>query len=132
MKAELRALLLTHAPLIAAVSRRVDWDVLPQAGALPAVALHQISGPRSYTMKGRVGLTPYRIQMVVWAGDRDSREVAYLALLGALDRSPTAPFQALFIDDDGTDSAAAPGPNAAGSARFFSQRLDVIAWTTES
>jgi hypothetical protein len=131
MKTELRALLKANAGLFAEVGNRIEWDMRPHGQTLPALALHLISGPRDYTMRGRVGLTPFRVQMDVWAANRTDREDARNALVAALDNFPSGDLKALFIDNEGSDGEPADGPDSTGSSNLFRARLDVIVWALE-
>jgi hypothetical protein len=132
MKAELRAFLLANAGLASATGRRVDWYLLPQGAARPAIALHEVSAPRDYTMRGRVGLTPFLVQMDIWADTRDSAETVRAALIAALDGTPSGNIKALFIENERSDFDPADGPGPTGSTKFYRSSFDVRVWTIEA
>jgi len=62
MQTKLAPLLLTHAPLVALVGNRIQWDTLPQGSAQPSVVMYVISGVTDYTMAGASGYVMTRVQ----------------------------------------------------------------------
>jgi len=76
MEAALRSRLLDAAAIANAVKRRVDWEVPPQAGKLPAIVLTMLSDPRPQHMGGMQATRDSLVRADVW-GD-DQAEVAML------------------------------------------------------
>lgn len=129
MEELLRARLLANSGLAGLVGQRVTWLERPQGSLLPAVTLQIVSGPRSYTMSGPVGLVPYLIQIDAWGATYGSMKHVSRALVAALHTMKTAPLQA-FIDSEDESSERQDGPDAAGSTTFFRTRLDTRVWFT--
>lgn len=126
MEEALRAFLLANAGVSALVGTRVDWAKRPQASALPAVILHQISAPRTYTMQGRDRLIGYLVQIDVWAASFKASKDTARAVATALDLTPSDPLRAFFIQDERSDV----DPGEAGSTDIYRTSLDVRVWTT--
>lgn len=63
MEEAVRDLLITAAPIAAAVDRRVDWGLRSQGSALPAITLHQISGSPTIRFAGPADWERDRIQI---------------------------------------------------------------------
>ncbi|MDP3493426.1 MAG: DUF3168 domain-containing protein [Hyphomonadaceae bacterium] len=136
MKAEFRNYLLSVSGLTALVGTRIRWDALPQGGSLPAIALHMISAPRDYTLRSRVGLTGFIVQMDVWSATLPAREAIVTALIAALDGLPGGDSPALirgaFIDNQRDTFELGQGPDATGAADFYRSSLDVRVWFPEA
>lgn len=62
MQSKLANLLLAHAPLVALVGNRIQWDTLPQGSAMPSIVMFVISGVTDYTMQGASGYVQTRVQ----------------------------------------------------------------------
>lgn len=62
MQTKLAPLLLTHAPLVALVGNRIQWDTLPQGSPPNSVVMYVISGVTDYTMAGASGYVMTRVQ----------------------------------------------------------------------
>lgn len=62
MQTVLANLLLAHAPLLALVGNRVQWDALPQGSPQPSIVMSVISGVTNYTMQGASGFVSTRVQ----------------------------------------------------------------------
>lgn len=62
MELVLANLLLEHAPLVALIDDKIDWDQLPAGVAYPAVVMFLISAPVSYHLQGPSKLVPARVQ----------------------------------------------------------------------
>lgn len=62
MEEALTAALMADASVAALIDERLAWSLRPQGKGLPALVLHQISGPRGYHMAGEDAVSPYRVQ----------------------------------------------------------------------
>jgi hypothetical protein len=135
MEEALRSHLLAHAALTALVERRIDWLKRPKRGALPAVVLQVASGPRDYTMKGRVSLTPWLVQIDVYAADYAAMKAVERAVVAALDLAMSAPLVKGFIEAQRETTEPMDGPQTAGttagSTDFFRSSLDVRVWSND-
>ena len=77
MKEALRAALLSDPRLTSLVGERITWAALPRSMALPAIALHQISGVRDYHMTAPSHLVASRVQVDCWANaNKDATRLA--------------------------------------------------------
>jgi len=77
MKEALRAALLAAPGITGLVGQRIHWAALPRSMALPAIALHQISGVRDYQMNTPAHLVAARVQADCWANsNKDASRVA--------------------------------------------------------
>lgn len=128
MEEQLRAFLLANVALTALVGSRITWAARPQATALPALALHLISGPRDYHMKGRTNLIGYLVQVDCWAGSYGAAKAVGRAAEAALASLTTAPFQAAFIENERASFEEGEGPDASGASDFYRTSLDVRVW----
>lgn len=125
MKSELVAYLLADLDLGTLVSTRIDWLKRPQADDLPAMTLQTASAPRDYTMRGRVGLVGYLVQIDIWGSTYKQTQDVLGALIPALDALDDAPFQGAFIENERESVEAQDGPDDIGSTDFFRTSLDV-------
>lgn len=62
MESDLRALLLSHAPLTALVGTRIYWDEIPQTAQRPCIVMYLVSGLTDYHTQGPDGLNTTRVQ----------------------------------------------------------------------
>lgn len=119
MEEALLALLLASSGVTALVSGRVDWGVRPQGSALPAVALHLISGGRDLTLDGP-GHREARVQVDCWASDFGGAVTLGRAVETALSGHRDTNFQAVLLLNEGSDSE----DGIPGAGRLFRRRLD--------
>jgi hypothetical protein len=130
MEEALMTRLLSQSALTALVgappAARITWAQRPQGSALPAIVLHTISGPRSYTMQGEAGVREARVQADVWGATYSSAKAAARQLMAALSGQRFTGFQAAFVDteDDGFERSEA------GEA-LYRVRLDFLLWREE-
>ena len=110
MEEALRAALLASGGLAALVGTRIDWGL--RAGILPAVRLQIVSKVPINSYAGRIGLTPYRVQIDCLGpryGDAKMVARAVEAVVAGLTRPA---WDACFLeaerDDDDTDAAGNP------------------------
>ncbi|MDZ7823669.1 MAG: DUF3168 domain-containing protein [Ahrensia sp.] len=67
MEEELRALLLSHAPITDIVANRIDWGVNTQGALFPRVVLTVISSAEGIVMNGSNNLEQSRVQVDCYA-----------------------------------------------------------------
>ncbi len=120
MEEALLALLLADTALAGLVGDRIEWEELAKGTAMPAVVLNQISGARSYTFRGRIGLVSYLIQVDCWgATAKSSRDVsqAFRSFTDAFMATPEAAragvLRGLFLEEQ--RSSKDPGVNGTGT-----------------
>jgi hypothetical protein len=87
MEAALRARLLAAGPVTALVGQRVTWVERPQAAALPAITLQNVTDERTQNFSGFDDLQPGYVQVDVWAltyaAAKAVKEVVIAALVPA-------------------------------------------------
>lgn len=134
MEEDLVAALLAAAGVAALVGDRIDWNILPQGGGLPAIALHRITGGFSYTMKGRSSTSSPLVQIDCWGGtfkQAKSTARAVQAVLEGLHKAHPR-FQGVFVEDARDTFEAGDGPQPDGATNFHRSSLDVRVWHTEA
>lgn len=67
MEDALRTLIKANTAIAALVGSRIYWGVIPQGSALPAIALHKISGDEWMHMSGPNGVFQARVQVDAYA-----------------------------------------------------------------
>jgi len=138
MKAEFRTFLRSAAGVYALVggttnAARIYWVKRPQNGAVPDILLHEVSGPDTYTMRGRVRLRGVLVQVDCWGrGDDGGLEAgairdAVVAALDALNDAPTETLIAAFIEDRREELDAGED----GDADLYRSSLDVRLWVKD-
>ena len=128
MQKDLTAALNAAPELAELVERRLFWKRRPQGSKLPAVVMHRIHGQPQYTLDGRSGLTPYIVQFDCRAKTYTEALALSEAVITALARLTSSPFQGAFLrglrDDDEPDD----GPQASPVADDFLVSLDAQVW----
>jgi hypothetical protein len=124
----LRAFLRGTTALSDLVSRRIEWDALPQKAGMPAITLTEVAGARQYTMKGRDRLVGYLIQIDCWGLSRKACRDAALAVVAACDAPPSDPLVRLFVEAQ----RSAKDPGVGGEPDFYRTSLDTRVWATEA
>lgn len=130
MEEALRAYLLGSSGLTALVSTRVQWGVLAQSMAYPAVVLTRIDGLPDYAMDGPTGLVSSRVQADCWGETYASvkavaRQVK--ARISGVDATQSGVvLRGGFIEGE-RDSFEV----GAGAADLFRVSLDFIIWHSE-
>lgn len=126
MKIELRALALANAPIAGLVGTRVDWNILPQGAALPALILRGVNGDPDYAMAGPTGLCESFVIAESWgetyaAADAVTRAVE--ALFSGF-RQPRGMFRGVFVESE------RDGSEFVQPALFQCISLDLRIWHT--
>lgn len=130
MRDELRDALRGDPGVSALVARRVTWTRRAPTDRLPAVVLRLISGVSSYGVRGRVALTPYRVQVDCLGGSERAARTLAAAVSTALDALKTAPLQAFLLDERDDDFSQADGPDPSGASEIFRTIIDVRVWSS--
>jgi hypothetical protein len=130
MEEALLAALAANAAVAALVGDRIGWGLRPQGEGLPAICLHLVSAPRTYTLAGRVPTVHRLVQVDCWGGAFDDAKLTARAVQAALDTLTAAPFQGAFLEGERDDSAEReavrpPGVDADGAEDLFRTSLDV-------
>lgn len=82
MEEDLRAHYAAAAPVVALVVDRIQWDVRDEVS--PSLALHLITAPPDWTLKGGSGLVQAVVQFDCWGEDFLSAKAVGLAVVAAL------------------------------------------------
>ncbi|MDP3853619.1 DUF3168 domain-containing protein [Phenylobacterium sp.] len=128
MEEDLIAFLLAASGVAAMVTDRIDWNALPQGGAIPAITLHRITGGHGYTMRGRSSTTGALVQADCWGGTYAEAKLTARAVIAACDDPSNPRIQGAFIEDDGDAFEVGDGPQPDGSTEFHNVRLQIRIW----
>jgi hypothetical protein len=131
MEEVLIALLLGDAALGGLVAKRINWLKRPQAAALPAIVLQNISAMRGYTLAGADGLTGYLVQIDAWASSFTSLKAVERALKALLSGAHDGQISAVFIENQRETVEPADGPTAGGATDLYRTSLDCRVWFSE-
>lgn len=119
---------LAFAALTALVGTQIHWNKLPDRKRLPALIFHQTpSAGRTYTLRGRVPTTAWRIQADGWGRTSAEATAVRDAAAAFFDTLNTAPLQA-FIERDHAGWDPAAGAASDRSTDLFRASLDVRVW----
>ena len=80
----LRLVLVADARVASLASDRVYTEVLPQAGAVPAVVFTEVAAEEDYALDGPTGASARRVQVDSWAKTRADATALGLAVKAAL------------------------------------------------
>ena len=122
MHSALQAYLAGDAQVAAAVNS-VRWNEIPQAGALPAIALSLASEQTPAAHSGGSSLRICRVQIDCFAASVSAALAAVEAVRPLVNGVTTPELRAMTIDGGG-DSAA-----KSGAVMVYGQRLDVMVTT---
>jgi hypothetical protein len=101
MEEALTAYLLADPGVAAVVDDRITWKQREQGSPLPALVLHLISSPQTYTMKAVNTLVRSRVQIDCLAESYLAALTLVRAVKAAGDAIPSEPgFQAAFVEGD--------------------------------
>lgn len=123
MEEAFRAAMLADSELAAIVGARIDWGLRPDV--LPSIRLQVVGKVPIYAYGGRVGLTPYRVQVDCFGaryGEAKRVARAAEAAVGTLARPS---WDACFIeaerDDQENDAAGKPVHRTSLDCRIWHQ-----------
>ena len=123
------ARLLETPAVTALVGSRISPGRRPQAGPLPDIVLHIISGAPVYTDQGEAGLQENRIQIDCWAltyiAAKQVGEAVKSALSAYVGTAGGVTFQFVLLSAERDFNE--PGSNVA--EYFFRTSLDFIVWS---
>lgn len=124
MEANLRALLIGHAPLTALVpAARIVWNYLPQNTQRPAIVLFKIAGTPGLVLEGSDGLAASVVQIDVQATGVSSMWAIRDVLLALLHGHRDAAFDGIFLRTERQDSE-----ELTGGTIFHRASLDLDIW----
>lgn len=127
MEEVLVAMLLKSAALTAIVGTRIHWGRAPQGSPAPYVTLQVISAPRRYTMQGRSGHVPKRVQADVYATTYTETKQAARALLTAVSGRRAGIIQTIMVEDE----RDLPAADAGEENHLFRTSQDLIVHQSE-
>ncbi len=127
MEEVLVAMLLKSAALTAIVGTRIHWGRSPQGAAAPYVTLQVISAPRRYTMRGRSGHVPKRVQADVYGRTYTETKQAARALFAAVSGRRAGMIQTVMVEDE----RDLPAADAGDVNHLFRTSQDLIVHISE-
>ena len=84
----------------ALAATRVNWNLRPQNGSLPAVTLKVISAPGDYTLAGPSGLIQARVQIDSWGTSYGSARALQRAVRACVDGWKSGAILGVFVDSE--------------------------------
>lgn len=128
MEEDFAAAIVGDPGVAADVADRVEWSLRAQGSPLPAIALHLVSAPRGYVMRGPMRAQARLIQVDCWGRTYAEAKLLARKVERLLETLHQRPFGGAFIEGERDDDERPDGAAADGSEDLFRTSLDVRVW----
>ncbi len=125
MEEDLLAKLLATTAVTAIVGDRISWGGRVDGEPLPAIALHLISAPRDYTLRGQTRLVGSRVQADCWDGTWLGAKALSRVVSATLSGLKEGAFTGIFILDERHGDEKGEGASGPDPTDFYRTSLDL-------